>query len=230
MRKTLLLFVFLFSVFVINAQSITHSPDPTNLEGLESETDIHSDLVITQTLSDQLDVYWSIDRGDTPSEWEFWVCDQNLCYSSNSAHSSPNKPNTMLKNNANIWSVHCNPNNVTGNDTIFINLYDENTFTNLIATIPVYISSGVQGTKGLETAISESLQLFPNPTTDYFNVLLDNEVDQIAIYNIVGKKMKQEKHIIGQGHDITDLQRGLYLVRLLDTRGDMLKVIRMTKK
>lgn len=72
--------------------------------------------------------------------------------------------------------------------------------------------------------------IYPNPTFDSFSIKNDSEVDEISIFNIVGKKVLTESHITGEEHKVSELKRGIYLVRLLNEDDEVLQVIRLTKK
>jgi len=79
-------------------------------------------------------------------------------------------------------------------------------------------------------AESENIMIYPNPTDDSFRINDDLSVKSIAIFNIIGKNVLTEKHIPSLGHDISTLQKGIYLVRLMDSKNETVKVIRLTKK
>ena len=50
------------------------------------------------------------------------------------------------------------------------------------------------------------------------------------IYNIIGKEVKAYIHAVGNGYEINDLRKGIYVVRLFDQQGKILKVLRLNKK
>ena len=63
---------------------------------------------------------------------------------------------------------------------------------------------------------SSSIVIYPNPTFDTFEVTEDSNVKSIAIYNIIGKEVLTVSHTTGQFHDVSFLNEGIYLVRMLD--------------
>jgi hypothetical protein len=58
----------------------------------------------------------------------------------------------------------------------------------------------------------------------------DDAVSAISIYNIVGRLVKTIKHSSGMVHDVTALRTGMYLVRLENKSGEVIKSMRLSKK
>ena len=62
----------------------------------------------------------------------------------------------------------------------------------------------------------QALKVFPNPATEYFQLTdKDNSVDQINIYNIVGKKMKTFEVEDDKKYYLNQFPKGMYLVQLV---------------
>lgn len=72
--------------------------------------------------------------------------------------------------------------------------------------------------------------IYPNPTFDSFSIKNDEQVAGVSVFNIIGKEVLTEKHHSGIEHNVSELKRGIYLVRLKDENDEVLKVIRLTKK
>lgn len=62
------------------------------------------------------------------------------------------------------------------------------------------------------------LRVFPNPAVDYIEVTLNQQVRQVAVYNLVGRRVKSFNYGDGEKYYIGDLPRGMYLVQLLGDR------------
>ena len=76
------------------------------------------------------------------------------------------------------------------------------------------------------------LTIYPNPTIDFIGIKNtdSNKVARIAIYNLVGKKMKSFPVIEGKKYYIADLPEGLYLVQMIGTDTKVIRTQRMTKR
>lgn len=75
-----------------------------------------------------------------------------------------------------------------------------------------------------------SVKIFPNPTTDYFTITENPYVKSIQIFNVLGKQMATIPYQNGDGINISNFPNGLYLVRLQDDDGNVLKITRLTKR
>jgi hypothetical protein len=92
----------------------------------------------------------------------------------------------------------------------------------LIATAG-FSQSSVEYTANAELAsISQSIKLYPNPTTEYLNVKFDHvKADNVSLVvrNVIGNEMKIEIEVIDE-HEIQvkvkDLAAGYYLLAIRD--------------
>jgi len=69
-----------------------------------------------------------------------------------------------------------------------------------------------------ETSVRESFVVSPNPATDVLNLTLKRDYDQVEIWSIDGRLLMRERVTDAFGSlelDVSDLQGGTYLVRLL---------------
>lgn len=102
-------------------------------------------------------------------------------------------------------------------------------------TISVGVSGNEVNVLNIENIVSnqdpnQEIRIFPNPTTDFFSVKNDDNLETIVIYNIVGKEVKRISHVAGNKYDIGFLQNGIYIVRLYDDSNKVLKVLRLNKE
>jgi hypothetical protein len=63
------------------------------------------------------------------------------------------------------------------------------------------------------------LTIYPNPVLDYLNIDSGSDIVKVEIFSSIGK-LKISSQIHGEkGIDVTILNKGLYIVRLLDDSG-----------
>ncbi|MEM7102234.1 MAG: T9SS type A sorting domain-containing protein [Bacteroidota bacterium] len=75
---------------------------------------------------------------------------------------------------------------------------------------------------------SEALKIFPNPAYEYFKVSGNENIRKLVIYNIIGKKMMEYPvNHAGQQFEVTDLSRGIYLVRFFDDEENIIDTLRL---
>lgn len=63
------------------------------------------------------------------------------------------------------------------------------------------------------------MEIFPNPATDYFVVKSINNLKQISVSDLTGKILKVFLPLPSNKYDISDLPRGVYLLRISDDGG-----------
>lgn len=74
----------------------------------------------------------------------------------------------------------------------------------------------LDGLAGVEGAEITHLQIFPNPTSNYFEIIGDFENAQIELMNIQGQVLMNKNIIIGEKISVEGLSSGLYVVRVMD--------------
>jgi Secretion system C-terminal sorting domain len=78
---------------------------------------------------------------------------------------------------------------------------------------------------------SPNLSVFPNPATEFIAVQDNNDVvAHVAIFSLVGKKIREFEHQKGERYSVSDLPKGMYLVQLLDRSKDILTTQKIDKR
>lgn len=231
MKKLLLFQFLLLSSLALSAQ-ISFSPEAPEGSG---DADVDKVLIyidITNDLNENQATFWYIDR-DTltehehlvPSEWEFQVCDINTCYMWGREDCPEDRPAIFDANQTWPYEFKMRPNGVAGTGDVVFNITDAD--GNIIASIPVhYDITSTTSTKNIE---ENQLRIYPNPSSDFIQIENDLEVSAISFHNIIGKKISFAKHSVGDLHDVSGFQDGIYLVRVFDKNGDVITVSRFTK-
>ena len=82
-----------------------------------------------------------------------------------------------------------------------------------------------------QTTAKGGLSVFPNPATEYITVNDAGEsIEQVAIFNLVGKKVKEFEFVRGESYPVSDLPKGIYLVQLLDRNKRTIKTQKVEKR
>jgi hypothetical protein len=224
MRNILYTFVLLFVANLAIGQ-ITLDPQTIEFKG-EGQDQITEYVSITNNTGSVLNLYWKfVPAEGYPSDWNTQICDINLCYSPNTLASSASLPNEIpdgstVEFSFKVWN---NSGGVEGNSFGILYLYDDSDFTNVVAES----SAPVTSTSNIDL---RDLVIYPNPTTESFQLKNDASIASISIFNIVGRVVKTFNHTTGMIHDVTTLRSGMYLVRLEDKDGDVVKSMRLSKK
>ena len=224
MRNLLYTFILLFVANLAISQ-IVLDPQVIEFKG-EGQDQITEYLSITNNTGSVLNLYWKfVPAVGYPSDWSTQICDINLCYAPNTLASSPISPNeigdgTTVEFSFKVWkSGGVLDENAYG----ILYLYDDASFTNIVAQTSAPITS----TSNIDL---NDLVIYPNPTTEFIQLKNDASIASISIFNIVGRVVKTFNHSSGMVHDVTTLRSGMYLVRLEDKDGDVVKSMRLSKK
>jgi hypothetical protein len=68
------------------------------------------------------------------------------------------------------------------------------------------------------TAISNQVEIYPNPASDFIILNNLNEETQIEIFNLSGKKLEERLYTKRSRLDIRNLARGIYFIRISGTK------------
>jgi hypothetical protein len=75
------------------------------------------------------------------------------------------------------------------------------------------------------------ISIYPNPATNFISINKDENVRDIAIFNLVGKKLKTFQDVEKDEHyDVSDLPNGMYLVQVIDTNKKIVTTQRISKR
>ena len=118
------------------------------------------------------------------------------------------------------------PRTVPGTGKAVLKLYGDNQFTKLIKEIDINLYAGTTSSKDVNV---NTIRVFPNPTTDYFQIANGSQVSKIVLYNVLGKEVKTFFNYNNANHDVSDLRKGIYMVRMLDAKNRVIKTVRLSK-
>ncbi|MGK0317402.1 MAG: hypothetical protein ACI86M_003645 [Saprospiraceae bacterium] len=225
--------LFFVAVSFVSAQ-FTIAPGCLLLEGTNVGQIVVDIEIINGTDDDEL-VYWNFEKADDfPEDWKFQICDMNLCYDwgvdqCSSSSFSSNKFPAGLKGKFSLYVQNAGNTDsgpmldISGSSYGTLRLYADNTFEDPIAETSCTVSTQ-------DDVEIEDLVIYPNPTTDLFQIKNDANVSTLSIYNIVGRQISKLNHTQGMVHDVSNLRAGMYLVRLENKGGEVVKAMRLSKK
>ncbi|MEO6759177.1 MAG: T9SS type A sorting domain-containing protein [Saprospiraceae bacterium] len=75
------------------------------------------------------------------------------------------------------------------------------------------------------------LTVYPNPTIEFISVQDNNDVvGFLAVYNIVGRKLKEFEFAKGDQYSLLDLPKGMYLVQIQDRNRHIITTQKIDKR
>jgi len=238
MKQTLLFTLLLFVAsigyaqnFVVDANPSLLMVDDVDLSDMNAEPINHATL--TNNTSGTVSLGWQRNIISAPPEWEFPVCDKNQCYFA-SVDAAPNAVEIEGGGNS-LLDVHVRPNGVPGCGVVELTVTPFSNTNNVLVVARYHFSINMTEDCNFETSIDEvtisNVRVYPNPTSDIFKIAeLENipEADEVAVYNIVGKKVKSFAPTASE-YSVGDLPDGMYMVSLIDNETGILKTVRMSK-
>lgn len=232
MKQFLLSILCVLFTFGLSAQTITFDNNPVFAEGTIEDWSVDSKFISTNpSATDQVRFYWDLERTDVPSEWKFTVCDNKTCYNPGwESCINEGCDVTIFEPSAttDLMKVTVQPNGVKYDGIVNFKLYNADDLSVLIADLEIHFN--ITGTTATYNVEQEDINIFPNPTTDYFNIDADSDFSKVSVYNIVGKEVRSYEYVENAKYNVKDLQSGLYFVRLFDEQGNANQVQRLTKK
>jgi hypothetical protein len=88
-----------------------------------------------------------------------------------------------------------------------------NTGDNVYTATPLSISEAITNSLAEQSNVV-STTIFPNPVKTTFEVSTNETIDNVVVYNITGKRMKDLKQTVNK-FDATDLPSGIYFVQII---------------
>jgi hypothetical protein len=227
MVKFIYTLMFLGLVFVSQAQ-LTHNPEPYSLVVPNCQDPANYDkqkLNISVLNDTTYTVYWKMEFTNVQDDWQIQLCDLFTCYDYNAKQSSPSNPNIMGQGN-HVFEIGFFPKGDDGTGRVMLKLYGDKNFTQLIREIPINLYACTTSAKDISVS---AIKVYPNPASEYFQISNSSQVNKIIIYNVLGKEIKTLFHYNNANHDISELKKGIYMVRLLDSKNKVIKTVRLSK-
>lgn len=233
MKYTLLSLLMIFGMNSAFSQLAMRST--AEFEGTTEDSSLGTAFDVTNNGTEEALFFWEFETpDDIPEEWKFTICDQVLCYEEGVEEMDCNDTSTTnaipAGNTINYYKISLNHNGVAGTYTVDYRLRStcgSMLPEDVLATRSItYTVAAVSSTKEIT---SSGLAVYPNPTTDMFQINEDEGVSSVSIYNIVGREVYMDNHTSGKAHDVANLNKGMYLVKMLDFSGDEIKVLRLIK-
>jgi len=81
----------------------------------------------------------------------------------------------------------------------------------------------------LHNRSSTSISVFPNPATHYFKVTDNDDIKELVVTDLLGKKVKLFRYEPEAQYDVQDLRKGMYLVQIISKEQKVMKIQRLIK-
>lgn len=235
------------ATFTANAQDVLLSSDFvqfdfTSIDLTDNFQDLYDYITVTNNTNETIELKWEriVVLENTQEEWQSQICDNNLCYGFNT--STNYDPDNGLDapfilgpgESFAEFALHVWPRMTEGCGQYKIRFSRTSAPDEILAVAHFDVSVNKPDCVFLSsTEEQEALAdvvLYPNPTTNQFNLSNNDVVKSLTIFNILGKQMKHINYFNGDAVDVADLADGMYLVALHNEDGQTLKTLRLSKR
>lgn len=208
---TLLIFIIALTSF---GQNFHFEPTDvlTKTIGSEGMSDLNIDIIRNNTI-DTLYLEYELVTNTLPEEWYQGYCDNHGCWGSlpESGYMSPcyEDLNSFIK-------LSIDPTGIDGSGTVEYYVYETGHYEDGILMTFHIDTPGFVGYKELT---NQSISFYPNPAMNYLNLQSDIQISKINIFSLTGQLIESYNSIESR-LDISFLQKGLYLINLIDINGN----------
>ena len=151
----------------------------------------------------------------------------NNCYLPYVDQCPDSRPNILEQGQSMELQFHVGPDSTSGQAEYMVYLFDLSDPDVLLDSVHVSIETALTGVTDLTP---KDLRIYPNPTTQYFQISNSYDVESVVVYSIVGNRVREYDPRVSSRFYVADLPQGIYLVRMLDEKGDVLKTSRLSKR
>lgn len=243
MKQILPLMIFLSAAFISQAQDVLFSTDTESLSsgdtvcttGAAGDRAVIAYTHAINNTSKEMNLRWEITNFDDQSPgWESAICDNNLCYPPSALTNVinggvPDEPVVLAPNDSTVLQMYIYPQNEkgTGHTQVCISTKED---TDTVLGCLTYKFIIGDATSSVESTPRKTLEVFPNPTTEYFGLTNNGKIKEIQVFNMLGRKQRTFDAGFGKKYFIGDLPAGMYLVALVDKNGKVTKTTRLIKR
>ncbi len=165
-------------------------------------------------------VHWTRTIVFMTKGWTNYICTGSNCFPDNI---SSGDFSLKAGSESQVY-VHFVPNNIPGcatvNYTITDNNDPSNTFTSVYNLCTWATATG-------DVKSSQAVQVYPNPTFDYFSIKNKENISRINVINLLGKTIRSFS-ANANVYDVSDLVAGVYILQMLDNNGKSIKTSRLS--
>lgn len=221
MKRLYPLFLFLFILTVAQAQ-FEMSPASVMTQFEVEEYDVHGESALTYNGSTPITLRWDITEIVSPKEWTPYVCLGIACYppgqTTGTVYIQPGETIAI--------QGHFFVNQVCESGSFKVTFTDESS-NQVVTSVDFSFECLVSSTHSPKSPSAASL--YPNPAVTWFSLSDGLTASRVEVYNIIGKQIAQYAFTAGGRYDISSLAGGMYLVRVIDARGQVVTTKRLTK-
>ena len=227
----ILVALLLTSSIAISQVTIESEVDSILTIGSTNQFELVGRVNVTNNGADTASFTWVRDESNLVDGWQSYIYDHIQC----SFTSIDTRSFDLSPGQVGYIQFHLTPREICGKGYGLMTLTDDKDSSNFVEIRYDFIVNNADGslceiTNSVNNFKLDNIQAYPNPTLNMFTLTdIPAELQCIHIYDILGKRVKTYWLMGAMNFDVSDLIRGIYLVKLTNMNGENLKTIKLHK-
>ena len=197
------------------------SPTTSSVSVKSTDLDVAAKANLKNTSKDTIIVKWTRKIENITQGWSSAVCDKNFCY----IPSIDSMRLIMAPGETSNMDIHVYPGGISGSAKVSLSIEQIGKPETKVTASYLFNQS-----TPIKSDDKDAIQLYPNPTQDYFMVNSPIVLGKIELYNITGEKAKVYYAYKNKRYYIDDIPSGIYMARLFNLHEEILKTVILKKR
>ncbi|MBY5959902.1 T9SS type A sorting domain-containing protein [Membranicola marinus] len=224
MKKTLLITFFTLMITVLFSQTgFSVYPMDASIDVENPDSEYVTQGYVVNESDAELTLKWVKKAQSKPEMAEAAICDNVVCWNPSKFESEF----SIAARDSSNFDFHYYPNGQAGSAVYKISVAEVDQLDNK-AEMTFTINDAA--TTLAPMAGQEEVRIYPNPATEYFSVDGVDKLKEVIVINLVGQEVKRFKASHKAKYNVSELIRGLYLIRLIDDKEQVIKTVRLSKR
>ncbi len=230
--------ILMLNTYKTKAQSFTVAHDTITITASGTSPAIFIDSVINLA-STTTDIVWRVVATNFPSDWMrcSGFCDPALCYGTTSLWPSSMSAGFFMASAPDTGGMYLNIDFgcATSTGCYFVTVRLNNAAITTDTATATFVICKPTATTGIATTgNTDEINLYPNPAGNELNIVYNSAADikTVSIYNMIGTVQNVYKTTADTGTalNLDNLSPGVYLVRLMNSNGDIVTTRKFTRQ
>ncbi|MBP6794383.1 MAG: T9SS type A sorting domain-containing protein [Saprospiraceae bacterium] len=221
MKQLLFSILFILSSGLYGQTVLVINPTTTSVSVKSTDLDVAAKANLKNTSKDTIIVKWTRKIESITQGWSSAVCDKNFCY----IPSIDSMRLIMAPGETSNMDIHVYPGGISGSAKVSLSIEQIGKPETKVTASYLFNQS-----TPIKSDDKDAIQLYPNPTQDYFMVNSPIVLGKIELYNITGEKAKVYYAYKNKRYYIDDIPSGIYMARLFNLHEEILKTVILKKR
>lgn len=225
--KAKLLYIFLLSmVLTIAAEAqigFKVTPNPVDTSFTAETDDPVGKAKVVNTGNETISLLWRFEGIKNPG-WESYFCDNNFCYGPTVNECPDTIPIVLSPGESGNLDLHHFKTSIVECGMYEVTVWELDNPSNSV-TVPFNYNC----TSSSNDIAWETMSIYPNPTTNYFQLSESVSNAFVTVNNLIGKTVLRYPISENQVYSVDHLPQGLYMVNIINDNGVIFKSMRLKK-